>query len=52
MNDPYSTPRRRIDTAAELICALPVLATWGRSGVRYWLVTRDVRSKWEEWKPC
>lgn len=41
--------RDRFVTAAELICALPLLATWSRTGVRYWLVNRDVPSKWQEW---
>ena len=43
--------RDRFVTAAELISALPLLATWSRSGVRYWTVTRDVPSTWEEWTP-
>jgi len=43
--------RDRFVTAAELICALPLLATWSRTGVRYWLVNRDVPSTWTEWKP-
>ena len=43
--------RDRFVTAAELICALPLLATWSRTGVRYFVVTRDVPSKWQEWTP-
>lgn len=43
--------RDRFVTAAELICALPLLATWGRTGVRYFVVTRDKPSTWEEWSP-
>lgn len=43
--------RERFVTAAELIYALPLLATWGRRGVRYFVVTRDVPSTWQEFKP-
>lgn len=43
--------RDRFVTAAELICALPLLATWSRSGVRYWLVTRDKPATWTEYTP-
>ena len=43
--------RDRFVTAAELVCALPLLATWSRAGVRYFVVTRDVPSKWQEWTP-
>lgn len=43
--------RERLVSMAELIGALPLLATWGRKGVRYWLVSRDVPSKWTEWSP-
>lgn len=43
--------RDRFVTAAELICALPLLATWSRTGVRYFVVTREVPSKWQEWTP-
>lgn len=48
--------RERFCTAALLTCALPVLATViaqpGKPTViRYWLVTRDVPSTWEEWTP-
>ena len=43
--------RERFVTASELVCALPILATWSRSGVRYWLVTRDKPSTWQEWTP-
>ena len=43
--------RDRFVTAAELTCCLPILATWSRDGVRYWQVTRDKPSTWEEWKP-
>lgn len=41
--------RERFVTAADLICALPILATWSHSGVRYFLVTRDKPSTWTEW---
>ena len=43
--------RDRFVTAAELIGALPLLATWTREGVTYWHVTRDVPSKWTRWEP-
>lgn len=43
--------RDRLVSAAELVCALPLLATWSRRGVKYFLVTRDVPSKWSEWSP-
>lgn len=43
--------RERFVAAAELISALPLLASWSRTGVRYWLVTRDIPSTWQEWKP-
>lgn len=43
--------RERFVTAAELICALPLLATWSRAGVRYCVVTRDTPGKWAEWTP-
>lgn len=43
--------RDRFVTAAELICAIPLLATWSRTGVRYFLVTRDKPSTWAEWTP-
>lgn len=43
--------RDRFVTAAELVCALPLLATWSRRGVRYFVVTRDVPATWEEWTP-
>lgn len=43
--------RDRFVTAAELICALPLLATWSRAGVRYFVVTRDIPSTWQEFQP-
>lgn len=43
--------RARFVTAAELIGALPLLATWTRTGVRYWHVTRDTASTWTEFTP-
>lgn len=48
--------RERFCDAALLTCALPVLATViaqpGKATViRYWLVTRDVPSRWKEWTP-
>lgn len=43
--------RERFVTAADLVCALPILATWTRTGVRYWHVTRDTASTWQEWTP-
>ena len=41
--------RDRFVTAAELISALPLLATWSHAGLAMWVVTRDVPSKWERW---
>lgn len=44
--------RERFCDAADLCHALPVLATViPRAGITYWLVTRDVPSTWEKWKP-
>lgn len=43
--------RHRFIDAAELISALPLLATWSREGVRFWVVSRDVPSTWTEWSP-
>lgn len=43
--------RERFVSTSELISALPLLASWSREGVRYWVVTRDVPSTWEEWSP-
>lgn len=49
--------RQRFCDAADLIHALPVLATviatpGKRTDIRYWLVTRDVPSTWTEWIPA
>lgn len=44
--------RDRFCEAAELIHALPVLATVvPRAGITYWLVTRDLPSTWGRWTP-
>lgn len=44
--------RDRFVTAAELIGALPLLATSGPGiPTRYWHVTRDVASTWQEYQP-
>ena len=43
--------RDRFVTAAELIGALALLATWARDGVTYWHVTRDKPSTWQRWEP-
>lgn len=41
--------RARFLEAADLCCALPILATVVRGQITYWLVTRDTPSKWERW---
>ena len=48
--------RNRFCAAAELCHALPILATviatpGKRTEIRYWRVTRDTPSTWQEWKP-
>ncbi len=44
--------RLRFVTAADLIGAIPVLAIAPRrQPIRYWTVTIDTPSKWEEWTP-
>lgn len=43
--------RDRFLDDAELVCALPLLATWSRAGVRYFVVTRDTPSTWTEFQP-
>lgn len=48
--------RDRFVTAAELTCAVPLLATViERAGkpteITYWFVTRDVPRTWERWMP-
>lgn len=42
--------RNRFLDDAELVGALPLLATWTHAGLRCWLVTRDTPSTWTEWK--
>ena len=45
--------RARLVTAARLCSALAILAVVvPRQGIRYWLVTRDVPSAWDEWNPA
>jgi hypothetical protein len=49
--------RMRFLRAAALIHATPVLAsviaTPGKATeIRYWVVTADTASKWQEWRPC
>lgn len=42
--------RERLCYAAELCSALPLLAVViNRQPVQFWLVSRDVPSKWERW---
>jgi hypothetical protein len=44
--------RMRFLEAAALIHALPILATViPRQGIRYWRVTHDTASTWQEWTP-
>lgn len=43
--------RERFLEDAEAFHALPLLATWSRAGVRYFIVTRDIPSRWDEWIP-
>ncbi len=47
--------RDRFVDAAVLCHALPVLASVVRGGanpvIKFWLVTRDVPSRWSEWTP-
>ena len=48
--------RHRFCEAADLVCALPILAQVieqrGRpTTYRFWTVTRDVPSTWNEWTP-
>jgi hypothetical protein len=43
--------RARFVEAAELVGALCLLAVATREGIRFWQVTRDVPSRWEEWTP-
>lgn len=44
--------RARLLRAAFLCGALPILAVViPRQGIRYWLVTADTPSTWEDWSP-
>ena len=45
--------RARLVTASRLCSALSILAVVvPRQPIRYWLVTRDVPSAWDEWSPA